>query len=494
MKSKVFINCAWPALLLALVGIADLYGQAPAELVLKANSQTSASDWSSLLQGLHATKVKTLPGKAEVWRVPEPVDGALRLLTNDQRVKFAEPYFGRPDELFSLVSTNNLVFTPQQRRILDGLKRKQGDLSIQLTRIQQPKFMAESMQERSEVIALPVGTETSFSLKMLRSVVNKDGTISCEGKSTTPGATALFIMNGDRITGTVQSGNAIYSIKPLGAGLHAVVKENQFPPDHPPGKNPPVRKLPEAPPPKGKDGARFLPQSGNPKADTLLTLSKDSVIRVLVVYTPSVSNAVFDVTSLAQLAILNSNTTFTNSRIHARLELAGMSYVDYAESGDLEVDVERFCNPADHIMDGVHKIRDSVAADIAVLLVDQEKVIYSGWASAIAATADSAFCAVDQYWAVPNYSFVHEIGHLMGARHDLESDSEATPFQDGHGFWVKGEWRCVMTTREVDGCARQPYWSNPDIKYNNRTPMGTTNYQNNARVLNFMAPAVAKFR
>jgi hypothetical protein len=143
-------------------------------------------------------------------------------------------------------------------------------------------------------------------------------------------------------------------------------------------------------------------------------------------------------------------------------------------------------------MDGIHSQRNSSAADVGVQLVTN--TAYCGLASAIKATATTAFAEV--YWdcATGYYSFAHEIGHLQAARHDPANDPTNSPYKYGHGYqYASGGWRTIMAYDCTSGCARLNYWSNPGKTYNGHA-MGTTSRSDNHRVLNNTAATVAAFR
>ena len=110
------------------------------------------------------------------------------------------------------------------------------------------------------------------------------------------------------------------------------------------------------------------------------------------------------------------------------------------------------------------------------------------------ADADEAFAVVHQDCAALTYSVAHEIGHLIGARHEISMDKTLTPFAYGHGYVNGTKWRDIMSYREsCNGCQRVPVWSSPDVIIRGEAA-GTADYQNNARVIAEQAARVAAFR
>jgi hypothetical protein len=305
------------------------------------------------------------------------------------------------------------------------------------------------------------------------------GVVADPGKATVPVAfdplnLVTLVRNGDMLTGNVHYNGDWYKIRPLRSGGHAIVLVDgkAMPPDHPPAyADLPIVRMPVRP--------------ANEKANT--------VIRVLVNWTPAVAAATADVPGLITLAVAESNQGYTNSGVSITLQLAASAKTTYTESGDFTTDLSRYRSTTDSYMTEIHTTRNSSAADVAVLLINNTQ--YCGLASGIGSTASTAFVAV--YWdcATGYYSFAHEIGHLQSARHDPANDPTTTPYAWGHGYQYTGspKWRTIMAYDCTSGCTRLDYWSNPSNLYNGHA-MGTTTKNNNARVLNDTRATVAAFR
>lgn len=242
--------------------------------------------------------------------------------------------------------------------------------------------------------------------------------------------------------------------------------------------------------------------------DTII-LRTTPVIRVLFLYTPAAmammggNSQVAAMIAEANRYISEGNESFANSNINAQLQLAYVGPTIYDESLHSWNDaLVHFYTPNDGYMDEVHALRAKYQADICVLMVDKQ-VGLCGQATTILANEDSAFCII---W--PNYlscgsrySAIHELGHLIGCRHNLSKDPTNMPYQYGHGYMYCDEvydyptsWCTIMTYE--NSCERNARrilnWSNPSI-YNNGCPTGTSTYENNARVWNERAGTVAAF-
>ncbi len=227
-------------------------------------------------------------------------------------------------------------------------------------------------------------------------------------------------------------------------------------------------------------------------------LLRPPTIDVLVAFTPGAQSFTGDMNLFATQAIEETNGSFINSNVWARVRLVGTMSVSYSESGrDYPTMVDHLTVNGDGQIDTVHAQRDALRADVVVLVVHQPAKC--GRAREINATAAQAFVVVQWDCATGYYSFGHEIAHLAGARHDEPSDTTDTPYAWGHGFRhlaaAPNGWRTIMGYRcESNLCEpRLQYWSSPLTMWNG-LPMGTAADADNRRVWNDRAATVAGFR
>ena len=248
----------------------------------------------------------------------------------------------------------------------------------------------------------------------------------------------------------IRLSNVLYSIYPLGEGLHLIAEEDpsMFPPDHPVGS---YEKLIQKAPPE--------------PARAALEDDDYCVIRLIVAYTDSVAMQNFDPLSQIQLATDFTNQSHVNSEVDHQVELARVFRVSYTETWDLDTDLDRFEVTDDGIMDNVHALRDLYDADLCQLIVSGAGD-GCGLASSIGSSFSDAFCVSAYGCIAGNLTYAHELGHLYNCRHDPFVDNTAGA---NHGYVnIPSGWRTVMAYNDAcedadTDCTRLMFWSNPDV-------------------------------
>lgn len=348
---------------------------------------------------------------------------------------------------------------------------------------------ADMVTRKAETLRFNLGEGLDLRAHRVRSYVNNFGNLVWYGVIEDPGSaivpftaealqfdpinSVMLVRDGQTITGNVHFGGEMYKIRPLKTGNHAIaaVDFSSLPPDHP---------------------AEYADLKTY-KMPATITAQADTVIRVMVHWTSSAASASGNISALVDLAVAETNQGYTNSGVLIDLILAHKSQVTYTQSGSFSTDLSRYRGTSDGYMDSIHTTRNSVAADVGLLVINNSSSC--GLASGIGSTASTAFA--DAHWdcITGYYSFAHEIGHLQSARHDPATDPSTSPYAYGHGYrkTTNPKWRTIMAYNCSGGCPRLNYWSNPSVLYNG-VPMGTTSQSDNERVLNNTRGTVAGFR
>lgn len=457
--------------------LASVTTSGAADLVVRPASGAEATQVESLRKELDATVLQKLERHGvEVWQVPKSkVKEATE--TTQPAFDYIDLKTAPLSQLF--VDAKQLDLLPEQGNALAAIRSDPSRLDTTLVRLEAAQFKQDLLKDAQSSIQIALPKDGAIDLAPQRIDSRSDGSFTWYGTAQAAGATtgtAALVVRDASVTGAVQVGTDVYSIRPLGGGMHAMSRLD-------PGK------LPEEEPKSFHERA-IRDREGAAHRDLNDAVAGPAEIDVLVVYTPALERKVADVPSLAELAIAWANRSYENSAVQVRLRGVGVERVDFVES-DFDLDIDRLTKPGDGHLDGVHARRDALGADVVVLLVDNAQ--YCGIASEIDAPADRAFAIVHHSCAAEYLSFAHEIGHLQGARHDRCVDPTDSPYPYGHCI-ANGTWRTVMAYANCcNGCKRIPYWSNPDVSYQG-VAMGTKERENNARVLNETAVRVSAYR
>jgi hypothetical protein len=264
-------------------------------------------------------------------------------------------------------------------------------------------------------------------------------------------------------------------------------------------------------------------------------------VEMLVVYTKAACAGAFigddsnSCTPLDRAIILNriqqvetdTNVIFENSLASPRLSIVHTALAtDYVEADTLLEDLNRLLvrDLSDEeiqtgevaLLQNVHDLRNEYRADV-VSLVTRPTYEYPvqqkcGKSTLMTVEDDSfekyAFTVIPFDCMSGNFSFAHELGHVMGADHDSLSSRLPTQIANNWAFVMthpsagKMPWRTVMAennaacaeAKPLVGCKRLPYFSNPDpsLKYGG-DPMGSIK-ANNSGVVSSTADTVSQYQ
>ena len=378
------------------------------------------------------------------------------------------------------------TLTPDQQAIIAKIAKPSDSGDVQYAGRATDPFGAEvNLPFQGQSITL-VRKDTTF---------REDGSISWIGEVAETGERAVLMLWGNALlTGYFAYKGTIFAVESLGGGVSAYRELGHGLPDHPTeGGRPdgdPVANHGATTPRHARPEPAVPPFSDK---DRKALEAKNITIDLMLLYTKNVANHYTrDPEDLLALAVDETNETFRNSGLgNIRLRLVHTQLIDYdASAGDqfnhLYAMVDRV-GP----FKGVKKLRNETRADIVGLIIDNPTGC--GLSTRIGPESDEAFFVVHHACATITMSIAHEIGHILGVRHDRFVDETETPFAYGHGYVDAAKWRDVMSYNVgCGGCPRIPYWSNPRITYKG-DPTGTA-ATDSARVILELAEHVSKFR
>ncbi|MDT4897284.1 MAG: hypothetical protein QOH25_2361 [Acidobacteriota bacterium] len=353
-------------------------------------------------------------------------------------------------------------------------------------------------------LVLPLFDGDSLNLIRTRQEqVRRNGSIWYGKVENEPASSVIFSVVGEVVVGEImRMKGKSYQIRYIGDGVHSLreIDRSKFPDEEEPLK------------PK-------LSPTG--QGEDVCSTDPPTEIDVMVVYTPdaraaSGSGPTAGSTEAMEaeiyLAVAQANEVYLNSNITQRLRLVHTEEVAYTETGSTITDLNAVTNGSDGIIDNVQTLRNTFAADVVVLIVKRNDNGKCGRAwnmeTVSHAFESSAYAVVKQSCASGQFSFVHEVGHVMGALHDWANDStDNRPYHYNHGYGVTSPstpgvaaFRTVMAySGSCGGCLRIPFFSNPNVNVPGTTtewvgtsaePQPTDNHQ----VLNNTAATVANFR
>ena len=520
-----------------------------AELILSNLPPKGSKAYKDLLRlaGKEAKGQVLTLSQSEMWSMPESrIDSVIR---SGATLGVKTTKLGADWNHVLKTPSAPMAMTSAQESMMNAMKAAKETMGLGMMAAPQPAVVEYALMKDMEdkgggtrqgalppKIVIPLNDKESLTVRRT-SVDMKDNGCTWRGVIEGTGEPVMLMWwKGGRFSGMFTYRGNMYTLKNMGGEVHAVIETDpgKMPPDHgtmrPPGqatstdvKDDPLVSRGEGsmlrPDAKGRSrtdlkdrqdalgGSSALksPQApaakeGTPPKIEPISLAKRRAmaakkitIDVLVLYTDRVISKYIDFEKdLIALSVEQTNDAFVNSGLgNIKLRLVHTEKVDYDESIGQHFDhLYRMVDGVDAFKK-VRALRDEKRADVVALFVDDASGC--GLSTRVAADADESFVVVHHSCSALTYTLAHEIGHIIGARHDKALDDNSSPFPYGHGYVNGAKWRDIMSYKSsCNGCPRLPFWSNPTI--NIRGERAGTIETDNARVILEQAERVSKFR
>jgi hypothetical protein len=372
----------------------------------------------------------------------------------------------------------------------------------------QENLAAEPDEEHQLILNVFEGLEYTLIIQKIER--NRSGSYSWYGQlKDIPMGQVVLVVHEKRVFGNISKTNFSYQIRHISDETHAIyeIDPSKFPPTSEPIiPNLKSKASPSIDPLKnmmnqmeshisGKDtvvdphisgsnarngGDEFVSQnpfSSDPSSSSNSSSSipptqadNGSVVDVLVVYTAEArvaAGGTSAISSLIDLATSETNAAYSNSGVSHTIRIVGRQETSFSETG---FTFSGFLTSAqDGSISGVHALRDSTGADLVVMLVDGDDSL-CGLAYLMTPVSSSfapyGYSVTQTNCATGNYTFGHEIGHNMSARHDRTADNtDGSPFNYNHGYLFTVNPNNYKTIMGTGGNTRIQYFSNPNVLF-----------------------------
>lgn len=312
-----------------------------------------------------------------------------------------------------------------------------------------------------------------------------------------PQGSAILLMKEGEIFGTIQSkahADTVqtcdkYELISLGDGKNAIIK-NRYNANEIEDVNP-----------------------STPPAETITQhiYGNCNVIRVGVMYTTAAKEAVANIDYTILQAMSQLNTALANSTGNTG-KIFVLAWQQELLTSQFDENQSSYSSSMHNALNAalgittIQNFRDTKAADLIVILTDGNFTDFTGKSAYIGPNNAGAYCMVEADQAIANFTFAHEIGHLMGGRHQQSwitnwygQDNTAG---EAHGYRLfrggkflpngKTDFIDIMHVNTGVG-DRQLVYSTPNVQYD-KGAIGKLNENDVTHTIEYNFCTVANFR
>ncbi len=289
---------------------------------------------------------------------------------------------------------------------------------------------------------------------------------------------AVFMVNGERIFGQIILEDLVYEIRTMEKGDGYLLIKRDF------------SVLSSKDDTPVNDYTKDMESESDVVNSNKMASNVINVIQLITDQAISDAGGVSSAVDSLRFFITQSNQVYNTNGIDLEMRNAGL----YRAGAELNTSSANMLSRLRRTNDGYLDnfpvtVRNQTSADMVVLVTTTlRNQGLCGRADGIGVGQANAFFVIDH--DCTDFTFVHEAGHLIGARHD--NDNTGTPFSFGRGYVDSvGNFRSVMAVSS-NPQPRLGGFSNPNQTAGGR-PFGTSS-RNNKRVHDLRASTVAAFR
>jgi hypothetical protein len=226
-------------------------------------------------------------------------------------------------------------------------------------------------------------------------------------------------------------------------------------------------------------------------------MAAPTVVDVTVAYTDNVADGRTD--SAMRTAVLGAfaevNRVYANSDTNTLINVVSINPTNYSENGDLSQDLTRLGTAGGGFLADVRRNRNNDGADLAMLLVGRTDSDTIGIAYEYSAETQDDQLAYSVVYGLNGDVMAHEIGHNLGAGHDVGVDAQDdAPAPYAHAFSVSGDdGRIYHDVMSYAKGTELPFFSSPKFSWQGKL-LGDPRTADNARIVREIAPIVAAYR
>jgi hypothetical protein len=339
--------------------------------------------------------------------------------------------------LFTEIGSDAIALTHDEIKVIQFYQEKPTTNSVKLVRV------APNYNDFEQLRFRPIGQELQrVATKSSVTIEDEDIKDSWVGNlEHTDGGGHLILFDTPFGTmGSLMYGDKTIEITPLRADISIYVESNNenFPPD-----------ICISTPTDFGDGVLCEDQSNCNSVIDILAIIHTKAINALYPTsytikgpnsTPVIANSIYQkkiIKAKIQAEIAKTNLALLNSEIkNFTFRLVGVEYMDMVMSTDPDSQIALSKDHEDFIANPTaQNLRNQYKADIAVLISNQKYALVNGIGTSFPYPPNKAYAVIEaRTLGTPAVTFLHEIGHMLGADHLKEDDPNSTDCAHAHAF------------------------------------------------------------